>query len=93
MQETKWFFPLKGTTEFVVEFMDEGHNECVARFRNDELTQPTRVKYSLNSSLPSVLCVPPGNWFCIEQYDGAEVMVFSDGTIGEYECDELRRPL
>ena len=77
-RETKWFFPLKGTTTITVEPMSES-------------TRSTR--FNLSADTPSVLKIPGGNWFCIEQYDGAEVMVFSDCKVGEYENDDLRRPI
>ena len=80
-RETKWFFPLKGTTTITVEPMSEPTcSTCSTRF-------------NLSADAPSVLTIPGGNWFCIEQHDGAEVMVFSDCKVGEYENDDLRRPL
>ncbi len=77
-KETKWFFPLKGDTIIEVEPMEE--STCSTRF-------------NLSATSSSVLKIPGGNWFCIEQHDGAEVMVFSDCKVGEYENDDLRRPL
>ena len=77
-RETKWFFPIKGMTTIRVDPMSES-------------TGSTCFKLSADS--PSVLKIPGGNWFCIEQHDGAEVMVFSDCKVGEYENDDLRRPL
>ena len=50
-----------------------------------------RSRYLLDVSDPAVLKVPPGNWFCIRQDGNAEVMVFSDCRIGEYENDDFRR--
>ena len=80
-RETKWFFPLKGDTVMTVEPMsDSACSTCSTRF-------------NLSASSPSVLKIPGGNWFCIEQHDGAEVMVFSDCKVGKYEDDDLRRPL
>lgn len=79
-RETKWFFPLKGTTEIVVEKMDDAGAETPARF-------------VLDATNPAVLKVPGGNWFCIEQHDCAEVMVFSDCKVGEFENDDFRRKL
>lgn len=77
-RETKWFFPLNGTTTIKVEPMsDSACSKC----------------FELSADSPSVLKIPGGNWFCIEQHDGAEVMVFSDCKVGEYENDDLRRPL
>lgn len=77
-KETKWFFPLKGMTTIRVEQMSD--SACATRFE-------------LSADSPSVLKIPGGNWFCIEQHDEAEVMVFSDCKIGEYENDDLRKPL
>ena len=77
-KETKWFFPLKGMTTIRVEQMSD--SACATRFE-------------LSADSPSVLKIPGGNWFCIEQHGGAEVMVFSDCKVGEYENDDLRRPL
>lgn len=77
-RETKWFFPLKGTTTVTVEPMsDFACSKC----------------FELLADSPSVLKIPGGNWFCIEQHDGAEIMVFSDCKVGEYENDDFRRPL
>ena len=98
-RETKWFFPLKGTTVIVVEPMDNSRVERAERVKGmgddiDVSTCSTRsTRFILAETNPSVLRVPPGNWFCIEQHDGAEVMVFSDCKVGEYENDDLRRPL
>ena len=83
-RETKWFFPLKGTTTITVEPMD---GEALAA-KDVEVAKETFV---LDSGRPSVLTVRPGNWFCIEQHGGAEVMVFSDCKVGEYENDDFRR--
>ena len=77
-RETKWFFPLKGDTVITVEPMSD--STCSTRF-------------NLSASSPSVLKIPGGNWFSIEQHDGAEVMVFSDCKVGEFENDDLRRLL
>ena len=77
-KENKWFFPIKGATIISIETMDAG---------------VVRSKYVLTAETPSVLNVPGGNWFCIEQHDGAEVMVFSDCKVGEYENDDFRRVL
>ena len=96
-RETKWFFPLKGTTEIVVEPMDDGRVERAERVKGmgvdvDASTCFTRsTRFILSETNPSVLCVSPGNWFCIEQHDGAEVMVFSDCQVGEYENDDFRK--
>ena len=83
-RETKWFFPLKGRTIVVVEsFNHEIH----------EAREKSVVEFELNANDPKVLKVAPGNWFRIEQHDGAEVMVFSDCRVGEYENDDFRRDL
>ena len=77
-RETKWFFPLNGTTTIKVEPMsDSTRSTC----------------FELSADSPSVLKILGGNWFCIEQYDGAEVMVFSDCKVGEFENDDFRRLL
>lgn len=82
-RETKWFFPLRGVTTIEVEPMDLAAKDAEG------------AKYSvvLAAEKSSVLKVEPGNWFCIEQHDGAEVMVFSDCRVGEFENDDFRRPL
>ena len=77
-KETKWFFPLKGITTIRVEQMSD--SACATRFE-------------LSANSPLVLKIPGGNWFSIEQHDDAEVMVFSDCKIGEYDNDDLRKPL
>ena len=81
--EKKWFFPLKGYTTIVVEPMDCPQAE----------TQRRRETFCLEAEKPAVLNVEPGNWFCIEQDGNAEVMVFSDCKVGEFENDDFRRPL
>ena len=83
-KETKWFFPVKGKTEVVVEPMADFNAEMQRRGEAE--------RFVLKAEEPKVLKVPPGNWFFIEQHDGAEVMVFSDCKIGECENDDLRRP-
>ena len=82
-KETKWFFPLKGTTTILVEPMDSAA-------KNAEVA---KVAFLLDSGKPSVLKVEPGNWFCIEQDGTAEVIVFSDCKVGEFENDDFRRSL
>lgn len=82
-RETKWFFPLKGKTTIVLEPMDCSRADMPKR----------REEWVLEADKPSVLKVEPGNWFCIKQDDNAEVMVFSNCKVGEYENDDLRRPL
>ena len=80
-QESKWFFPLSGKTEIVVETMDAASSANTAR-----------QTYTLDASNPAVLHMPPNNWFCIKQDGNAEVMVFSDCTVGQYDNDDYRRP-
>lgn len=82
-RETKWFFPLKGKTFIVLEPMDCSRAETSRR----------REEFVLDADKPSVLNVEPGNWFCIRQDGNAEVMVFSDCKVGEFENDDFRRPL
>lgn len=82
-RETKWFFPLKGTTIIEVEAMDLATKD----------TENTKFSIVLDADKPSVLKVEPGNWFCIKQDGNAEVMVFSDCKIGEFEGDDFRRPI
>ena len=82
-RETKWFFPLKGKTTIALEPMDCSRAETPRR----------REELVLDADKPSVLKVEPGNWFCIKQGGNAEVMVFSSCKVGEYENDDLRRPL
>lgn len=77
-RETKWFFPFKGTTTVIVAPMSEPISS---------------TRFNLSADAPAVLKIPGGNWFCIEQHDGAEVMVFSDCKVGEFENDAFRRPL
>jgi dTDP-4-dehydrorhamnose 3,5-epimerase len=80
-RETKWFFPLKGTTEIVVEPMD-----LVANGKSNG-----RDSFLLDSDNPCVLKVGPGSWFYIEQHEGSEVMVFSNCKVGEFADDDFRR--
>ena len=82
-RETKWFFPLKGKTTIAIEPMDCSRAE----------TPKSGEEWFLEADKPSVLKVEPGNWFCIKQGGNAEVMVFSSCKVGEYENDDLRRPL
>ena len=82
-RETKWFFPLKGKTTIALEPMDCSRAETPRR----------REELVLDADKPSVLKLEPGNWFCIKQDGNAEVMVFSNCKVGEYENDDLRRPL
>ena len=97
-KETKWFFPLKGTTIIEVEAMDNGRVERADRVETEEndstrSTCCTWLKtYTLSPDTPSVLRVPPRNWFCIKQDGKAEVMVFSDCKVGEFKDDDFRRP-
>lgn len=84
-RETKWFFPLKGTTEIVVELMGD--------FNAEMQSGGEAERFVLKAEDPKVLKVPSGNWFCIEQDDNAEVMVFSDCKVGEFASDDFRRLL
>lgn len=77
-RETKWFFPLKGIT--LIDVLPMG----------DHQSPPER--YLLDARNPDVLMVEPCNWFCIRQGGTAEVMVFSDCKVGEFENDDFRRP-
>ena len=66
--------------------------DCAEAESNDS-TRSTRLKkYVLDANTPSVLKVPPGNWFCIKQDGNAEVMVFSNCKVGEFKDDDFRRP-
>ena len=82
-RETKWFFPLKGSTTVVVEPMDGSSAE----------NRGGVEEFALESDSPSVLEVPPGNWFCLRQDGKSEVMIFSDCSLEESENDDVRRPL
>ena len=84
-RETKWFFPLKGTTEIVVEPMGD--------FNAERQSGREAERFVLKEEDPKVLRVPSGNWFCIKQDGRAEVMVFSDCKVGEFANDDFRRPL
>ena len=77
-RETKWFFPLRGRTEIEVENFNR-------------VDRVERVE--MDAERPCVLKVPPGNWFKIVQDGNAEVMVFSDCKVGEFENDDFRREL
>lgn len=80
-RETKWFFPLKGRTEIVV----ESFNAEVQSGRAAEA-------FVLDANNPAVLKVPPENWFCIKQDGDSAIMIFSDCKVGEFEGDDFRRP-
>ena len=80
-KETKWFFPLKGKTEILVE-----------GFNAEEQGSREAKVFVLDANTPVVLKVPSENWFCIKQSGGAAVMVFSDCKVGEFEGDDFRRP-
>ena len=88
-RETKWFFPIKGTTTIAVEPMADD----VFAAKNAENSKVVSDRFVLNANEPKVLRVPSGNWFCIWQNGDAEVMVFSDCRVGEYENDDFRRPV
>ena len=86
-KETKWFFPVRGKTVIEVERFGQDlqdEQDCVG-----EVT----AKFVLTSEEPRVVKVPPGNWFKIVQDGNAEVMVFSDCRVGEFEGDDFRREL
>ena len=103
-KETKWFFPLKGRTVIEVESFGQDLQD-EQDFRSRVLSSESRVgidaegakgsleRFILNENEPKVLKVPPGNWFKIVQDGTAEVMVFSDCTVGEFENDDFRREL
>ena len=94
-RETKWFFPLKGTTTITLEQMD---GETLAATTSAKApavkknAEDAKDVFVLEEVKPSVLKVPPGNWFCIKQDGNAEVMVFSDCKVGEFKDDDFRRP-
>ena len=77
-KETKWFFPVRGKTVIEVENFN----------RVDRVERVEMV-----AERPCVLKVPPGNWFKIVQDGDAEIMVFSDCRVGEFEGDDFRREL
>ena len=77
-RETKWFFPVWGRT--VIEVENFNRVDRVERVEMD-------------AERPCILKVPPGNWFKIVQDGDAEVMVFSDCRVGEFEGDDFRREL
>ena len=86
-RETKWFFPVRGKTVIEVERFGQDlqdGQDCVG-----EVT----AKLVLVADEPKVVKVPPGNWFKIVQDGDAEVMVFSDCKVGEFEGDDFRREL
>lgn len=83
-KETKWFFPLKGRTIIVVESFNHGIHGTLGNGAEE---------FELNAEEPKVLKVEPENWFYIKQDGDAEVMVFSDCKVGEFENDDFRRPL
>lgn len=49
--------------------------------------------FVLDAAKPAILCIPPNHWFYIEQYDGAEVQVFSNCFVGEFENDNFRKDI
>ena len=77
-KETKWFFPVRGRT--VIEVENFNRVDRVERVEMD-------------AERPCILKVPPGNWFKIVQNGDAEIMVFSDCRVGEFEGDDFRREL
>jgi len=84
-RETKWFFPMCGVTRIVVQA--DGSSSAL------ELPQAVEQTFTLSASNPAVLRVPPGNWFLIEQHDGAEVQVFSNCHVGEFQDDDFRKEI
>ncbi len=84
-KETKWFFPMRGKTEIVVEAMGD--------FNAEEQSGREAERFVLKAEEPKVLKVPSGNWFSIKQDGNSEIMVFSNCKVGEFEDDDLRRPL
>ena len=103
-KETKWFFPLRGRTVIEVESFGQdlqdgqdfgfrvSSSECRVRI-NEEDAKVSYARFILNANEPKVLKVPPGNWFKIVQDGNAEVMVFSDCRVREFENDDFRREL
>lgn len=96
-REKKWFFPLRGKTEVKVEGREkvDSREEIVERnldstFSTSSLLSKT---YTLDAEHPQVLCVPPGNWFLIEQDGTAEVQVFSNCFVGEFPNDDFRKEI
>ena len=80
-RETKWFFPLKGTTVIRIRPMED-----------DECSNVQNVRmFELREDEPKVLKVPGGNWFLIEQDGNAEVQVFSNCKVGEFPNDDFRK--
>lgn len=79
-RETKWFFPIKGKTVVEVKPMHM-------------LVAEDSTQVELDAKNPMVFKVEPGNWFCIRQYGRAEVMVFSDCKVGEFDNDDYRRDI
>jgi dTDP-4-dehydrorhamnose 3,5-epimerase len=77
-RETKWLFPVRG--KMVIEVENFNRVDRVERVEMD-------------AERPCILKVPPGNWFKIVQDGDAEVMVFSDCRVGEFEGDDFRREL
>jgi len=84
-KETKWLFPLKGTTIIRIDPATDG--------RGRSPSGPRDQSFILTASNPAVLCVPPNHWFYIEQYEGAEVQVFSNCFVGEFENDNFRKDI
>ena len=103
-RETKWFFPVRWKTVIEVESFGQDLQD-EQDFRSRVLSSECRVgidaegakgsyaRFILNANEPKVLKVPPGNWFKIVQDGNAEVMVFSDCRVGEFENDDFRREL
>ena len=65
----------------------------VESFNAEEQRGREAEDFVLVAEEPRVLKVPPGNWFKIVQDGDAEIMVFSDCRVGEFEGDDFRREL
>ena len=102
-KETKWFFPVRGKTVIEVERFVGNELSCKLGVVSCKLGGEVsgsefgegakRIKVILSAEEPRVVKVPPGNWFKIVQDGNAEVMVFSDCKVGEFEGDDFRREL
>ena len=86
-KETKWFFPVRGKTVIEVERFGQDLQD------GQDCVGGVTAKFVLVADEPNVVKVPPGNWFKIVQDGDAEIMVFSDCRVGEFEGDDFRREL
>ena len=66
---------------------------CVEPFNADEQRDIKTEEFVLVAENPRVVKVPPGNWFKIVQDGNAEVIVFSNSNVGEFEGDDFRKAL